>query len=74
MLQKIQHLLMVDWSDRLQKGVGQIFVGKKRSHVVRREELWANGTFGPTSKTAEDETGHQCVFIDHFQGVGVILF
>jgi len=32
------------------------------------EELWANGTFGPTSKTAEDETGHQCVFIDHFQG------
>ena len=36
LLQKIQHLLMVDWSDRLQEGVGQIFVGKKRSHFVRR--------------------------------------
>ena len=36
LLQKIQHLLMVDWGDRLQEGVGQIFVGKKRYHVVRR--------------------------------------
>ena len=36
LLQKIQHLLMVDWSHRLQEGVGQIFVGKKRSHFVRR--------------------------------------
>ena len=37
------------------------------------EELWVNGTFGPSS-TTEGETGHQCVFIDHYQGVAITTF
>ena len=31
-----------------------------------------NGTFGPSSR-ADDETGHQCVFIDHYQGVAITI-
>ena len=37
------------------------------------EELWVNGTFGPSS-TTEGKTGHQCVFIDHYQGVAITAF
>ena len=50
------------------KESGRFSWERKDISLSDAEELWVNGTFGPSSGE-EGETGHQCVFIDHYQGV-----